>query len=191
MVRIVQYLSLSIIALGMAFHSETAKADETELVNRISKALPAGWTVDVRSWRGECSAIIKTAPSLETTTSKYGQSYPGTNKGGWSFDIQLLPLYTREMLKRIEAHNQPMKAKLKTLEYFSAEATDLRWKLIDVPMFHDKNYGYLVNYPSRVLARPEDTQKLMDMLEKVTSDWKSYDSEKPDVARELRRILTR
>jgi len=183
-------VSLSIIALGMAFYSEAAKADETELVNRISKALPAGWTVDVRSWRGECSVIIKTAPNMETTASDYGNSFPWISKRGWGFDIQILPLYTPEMLKRIKDHNRPIKAKLKKVDYFSSEANDLQRQLIDVPMFHDKNYGYLVESSARVLSRPEDVQKLMDLLKKVTADWKSYDSEKPNVLDELRRILT-
>jgi hypothetical protein len=190
-VRLAQYVSLSIIALGFASYSETAKADETELVNRIAKALPAGWTVDVRSWLGKCSVIIKTAPDLETTASVHSQSFDGTAKTGWGFDIQVLPLYTPEMFKRIKAHNQPIKAKLKRLEYFSREANDLRRELIDVPMFHDQTYGYLVESSSWVLSRPEDVQKLMDLLKKVTADWKSYDDEKPNVMDELRRILTK
>ena len=66
----------------------------------------------------------------------------------------------------------------------------MRRELIDVPMFHDKNYSYLVAYPSRVLARSEDSQKLMDVLTKVTGDWKSYGSDTPNVMDELRRILT-
>ncbi len=67
----------------------------------------------------------------------------------------------------------------------------LRRELIDVPMFHDQTYGYLVESSSWVLSRPEDVQKLMDLLKKVTADWKSYDDEKPNVMDELRRILTK
>ena len=191
LIKVAHYLSLSLLTLGVASYSETANADESELVNRISKTLPAGWSMDVRSWWGKCSVIIKTAPNLETTASIYGQSYNGISKGGWGFDIQVLPLYTPEMLQRIKAHNRPIEAKLKKVEYYSGEANDLRRELIDVPMFHDKNYGYLVVYPSRVLARPEDTQKLIDVLKEVTADWKSDDSQKPNVMDELRRILTK
>jgi hypothetical protein len=189
--RIVLCVGLLAMAGGMPCRSGTAKAAEPDLVNRISKALPSGWTVDISSLEGKCYVNITTAP-METQASIYGSSYPGIDKGRLGISTKILPCYAPEMLERIKAHNQPIQKKLKVLgaHKHSDRQRELRSEPIDVPMFYDKNYGFDVSYASRIPVRPEDAQTLMDVLQRATSGWKSYDVDKPRVLDELRRILT-
>ena len=188
---IVLFVGLLAMAGHMPCHSGTVKAAEPDLVNRISKALPSGWTVGISSFMGKCYVNITTAP-METEGSRHSSSYAGIDKMRLSISIKILPRYTPEMLERIKAHNRPIQEKLKALggHKYSDRQRELRSELIDVPMFYDKNYGFDVSYASRIPARPEDTRKVMDLLERTTSDWKSYDVNKPKVLDKLRRILT-
>lgn len=171
--------------------AKEATANEGDLVSGISKALPSGWSVTISSFQGNCFVDI-TTPRIDTQGSMYGNSYPGVDKKRLGVSIQVVPRYTPAMLDRIKKHNQPIKEKLKALggHQYSDRQSELESQLIVEPMFYDRNYGFVVSYPSRVPARREDARMLMDVLEHVTSDWKSYDADKPKVLDELRRILT-
>ena len=166
-------------------------ANEDDLVSGISKVLPSGWSVTISSVQGKCLVEITTA-RMETQASMYGNSYPGVDKKRLGVSMQVLPRYTPAMLERIKKQNQPIREKLEALggRQYSDRQRELESQLIDEPMFHDGNYGFKVSYPSRVPARPDDARMLMDVLEHATSDWKSYDADKPKVLDELRRILT-
>jgi hypothetical protein len=77
------------------------------------------------------------------------------------------------------------------MDYYSDEYREVESKLIDEPMFYDGSYGFSIRYPSRAPSKADDSRKLLEVFAAISSDWKSYDASKPDVAAELRRILTR
>jgi hypothetical protein len=180
------------VAGGTLLHDNIARADEGDLVDRISKALPSGWSVDISSFEGKCFVNITTTP-METKGSVYGQSFPGVRVMRLVVSVTILPRYTTAMVDRIKSHNKPLRDRIKVLggHLYSEQNLELESKLIEEPMFYDSNYGFRVSYPSRVPSKPEDAQELIQVLGTISWDWKSYDADKPDVLAELRRILTR
>jgi hypothetical protein len=189
---VVLWAGLLVVAGGTPCHSGITRADEGDLVNHIAKALPFGWSVDISSLQGKCFVDITTAP-METQASVYGSSFPGVKQMRLGVNVRILPRYTTDMLDRIKSHNKPVREELKALggHKYSDKQQALKSKLIDEPMFYDRNYGFSVSCPSRVPSKPEDARKLMEVVETISSEWKSYDADKPDVLAELRRILTR
>jgi hypothetical protein len=164
--------------------------NDSDLVAQISKRLPKDWSIEISSFEGACFLTI-TTPVIETEASKRGASNPGIDKTRMGITFKLLPKYSLAMMQRIEAHNKPMKVKLRKLGIkYSPEKNELEQKLIDAPSFYDGNYGFRLCYNSRVPHNPVDAQELIRVLAENTRDWKSYDAEKPDVTAELRRQLT-
>ena len=193
MSRIVLYMTLvaatsANLSGGMVF----ASGEDNDLVGRIEKALPPGWSVDISTFQGKCYLNVITAP-MDTKASMYGNSSPFEQRMKLGISVTILPRYTTKTLERIKSFNKPVLEKLKALggHQYSDEQRDLQLKLIDEPMFYDPTYGFSVRYASRVPSKAEDSRKLMEVLAAISSDWKSYDTSKPDVTAELRRILTR
>jgi hypothetical protein len=175
---------------GAVNSAATARADDADPIKEISAALPKGWSVDIESVNGHCWIYITTA-EMQTKASMYGQAYPFPQKAKLDFWVQLLPRYSQKMWERIKAHNKPIHDKLHGLNYYSKEYQETARKLIDEPMFFDKNYGYRVRCPSFVPGNAADAEELVATLKKFTGGWKSYDPEKTDVIGELREILTK
>ena len=188
--RIVLYVTLvTATSIGLSGGTVFANGEDGDLVRRITKALPPGWSVDISTFQGKCFVNIATAP-METKASIYGNSFPGGRRMPLGINVTILPRYTPEMLNRIKSYNKPVREKLKGLDYHYAAYRDVESKLIDEPMFYDATYGFSVRYASRVPSKAEDSRKLMEVVTSISSDWKSYDATKPDVLAELQRILT-
>ncbi len=187
------FAGLLVAAGAMILQPDVARADEGDLVDRVSNALPAGWSVDISSFEGKCFVNITTAV-METNPSRYRQGRPDMNKRArLVVSLTILPRYTTTMLERIKSHNKPLRDRIKALggHLYSPQQSELESKLIEEPKFYDSNYGFRVNYPLRVPAKPEDADELVRVFGTISRDWKSYDADKPDVLAELRRILTR
>jgi hypothetical protein len=179
------------IGIDPSVINNSAMAEEGDFVGQISKVLPSDWSVDIYSAFGKCWVNITTAP-IDTEASKYAQGNPGVERAKLSIQISIHPRYTPEMLDRIKDHNKPIREKLKEMagtSYYSKEYTALNNTLIDEPMFYNVNYGFRIEYPVYVPKNAEDSQRIIKVMEKITSDWKSYEKTKSDVSAELRRLL--
>ncbi len=160
-----------------------------DIVAKVSKNLPVGWSVKLSAFNGKCFVNVLT-DEIDTTGSMRSNGGPGITKQRLTISIQVMPRYSRSMLKRIQDHNAPIKAKLKKLEYFSQEYRDIDSTLIDEPMFYDDIYGFSVCYPSWIPTGTVDKQKFVQFLKNISENWKSYDLEQPDVNKILVSILT-
>jgi hypothetical protein len=161
-----------------------------DFVAEVSKKLPAGWSTGIRTFQGKCFVDVLTS-AMESDASRYGQAAPGVEKKRLTISIQLMPRYSKPMLKRIQALNKPIKAKLESLNYYSQEYSAVASKVMDEPMFYDDTYGFRIRYPSRIPKAVEDRQKFVTFLMNISEGWKSYDPRTPNVKDELVRILTR
>jgi hypothetical protein len=187
--RMFAHVCMGVLALaGVLRHPDVATADEDDLVSSIAKTLPPGWSVTVHSLQGRCFVEIMTA-RMETKPSRYGSSYPTIDQKRVGISIQVMPRYTPAMRVRIRSHNEPIRKQVKALggHKYSDRQRELESQLIDEPMFYDRNYGFTVSYPPRVPTRPDDARALVNVLERVTSDWRCYNDDQPKAPDELRR----
>jgi hypothetical protein len=168
-------------------------AGDVDFVERVKRTIPAGWKVEVSGFDGKCFVEISTAP-IDTQASRYGSGNPRISKGRLGVRIQILARYAPEMLKAIREHNESIRMKLKEFpppgkRPESDEERELLRELIDEPMFTNATYGFVVAYPTRVPKRAGDAEKLMEVVQRLTTDWESSNPDKPNVLDELRRIL--
>jgi hypothetical protein len=189
---IVSMLLLTVAHASLMGGVVFAKGEDGDLVRRITKALPPGWSVELTGVDGNCVVHITTGPMETQPKSRPGNSVVGLPRNQVVVSVIVLPRYTTEMLDRIKRHNRTLREKTANEPDLSGdEYRGIISDRIDEPTFYDSFCGFSIVYPLQVPSRVEDLRKLMDVLRSFTSDWKSYDTKSPDVAAELRRMFTR
>ena len=163
-------------------------AQEGDVAAEFTKALPKGWSCEILSEAGTLYCNVTTT-EMETDGSRHGNASPFPETKQLTFRFKILPKYTSAMIDQIKKHNAPLEKQLESLDYYSPEYRDVSRQLIDMPQFMDSNYGYLVEYSSRVPKNDADKKRLVGFLEAVSTDWESVESDNQPVD-ELARRLT-
>ena len=175
-VCVLLFACLATCVTGSVLCDENVSPSGDDLVKQISSAIPRDWSVELTGGRERCFVQVITN-EMETKHLPYGNARPGIDREKTGVTLQVLPRYSPAMLERIKQHNKSLKEKLKAVKY-SDENRRIESELIDEPMFYDKNYGITILFPTRVPNKAEDSQKLMDVMQKITREWKSYDPTK-------------
>lgn len=163
-----------------------AVADENDLLTEVRAKIPEGWKAELRGDRGKCILSI-TTHVMETESSPHGNGRPGDIMMTPVFlEFIMLPRLSEKMMLSIKEHNDRTSEKYKGALFGSPAWRELEFRLIDVPDFYDDTVAYKIDYAHRVPTKQTDIALLSDVFAKLSVKWKSYDSKKPNVLKQLR-----
>ena len=152
------------------FCGNFASGQDADIIATVKQHLPANWTGELRSYQGNAFAEV-TTDEMETIPSISANAAPGVISQRLTIRIKLLPRFSPAMLRRITEFNAPLEKKLESLEFGSAEYSEVSRNLIDTPTFQNATCGIRVEYLSRVPKSKESIAAFQTFLTAISKDW--------------------